>query len=713
MAGPSELPESLIRAQLERILASETFSRSERMSAFLRFVVERTLEGVKLKEQVLASELYGRGAGFDTAADAVVRVDARRLRDKLREYYAEFPQEPVIVSLPKGGYVPAFERNAAVEAAPAQEPVKPVRRVARTLVWGIASTAAVLVTAAWLALPKTPDLPPKIIPLTSYPGDEAQPALSPDGNFVAFRCEPPDQPDQRDICVKAVGVEALQRITVTPEDEHWPAWSPDGKEIAFGRGSQGRQIGIFIASRLGGPERKVSDTGVIAGWTPDGKSVLIRDRVKDEPYGIFQVDLDTLKRRRLTQPSLGDGDWRFEVSPDGATLATIRFTGPGAGDLFLSPMQGGEPRRLTEWNGNLSGVAWMPDGKELVYSLEGRLWRIPADLARPGRGTPIAGIPMQAIGLSISRPGRGHAARLAFKSASHQIGLRRVDLASAGDGETFDRIQRFVPATRVSTPGRFSPDGSRVAFVSNRASAGPELWVAASDGAEPRQLTSFEGSGGMFAGSWSPDGTRILFEMALEGNSDIYVVAAGGGKPLRLTTAPSLERTAEWSRDGKWIYYASLTEGAVSNIWRMPAEGGVAVQITTQGGFEPQESPDGRYLYYVDRVPSGRIGTQAEAHLLRMPTAGGGVETVYDAVTPFRWSVTEKGIYFLRNDGPSCSIYLLPSGGGRARRAGKLPFHIPSALTPGRFTVARDGRWALVNVEEQHEGDIMLLDHFR
>ena len=109
------MPESAIRAQLEEILASEAFSRSERLSRFLRFVVEQTLDGQAegLKEQILACELYGKRTDFDAARDAVVRVDARRLRDKLREYYASASVQPVVIDLPKGGYVPVFEWNVS------------------------------------------------------------------------------------------------------------------------------------------------------------------------------------------------------------------------------------------------------------------------------------------------------------------------------------------------------------------------------------------------------------------------------------------------------------------------------------------------------------------------------------------------------------------------------------------------------------------------
>ena len=92
-AAPHEVPPSLVRAELDRVLGSEIFSRSDRLSAFLRFIVEETLagHGAGLKEQVIAVELYSKGADFNTAADPIVRVDARRLRDKLREYLRGSP----------------------------------------------------------------------------------------------------------------------------------------------------------------------------------------------------------------------------------------------------------------------------------------------------------------------------------------------------------------------------------------------------------------------------------------------------------------------------------------------------------------------------------------------------------------------------------------------------------------------------------------------
>ena len=130
----SDLPDAVIRAQLERILASEVFSRSQQLRRFLSFIVEQSLAGPghSLKESVLAHELYGKGTDFDGGTDPVVRVDARRLRDKLREYY-EGRSDPVVISLPKGSYVPLFEANSASTAQTAHAVVLPGRQEPRSV----------------------------------------------------------------------------------------------------------------------------------------------------------------------------------------------------------------------------------------------------------------------------------------------------------------------------------------------------------------------------------------------------------------------------------------------------------------------------------------------------------------------------------------------------------------------------------------------------
>lgn len=106
--------------ELERILASPGFVQNERMSRFLRFVVERRLEGreVELKESVIGIEVFGRRPDYNPKRDAIVRTEASRLRARLAEYYANGGnRDGLILELPKGGYVPVI-RLADVQPSP-------------------------------------------------------------------------------------------------------------------------------------------------------------------------------------------------------------------------------------------------------------------------------------------------------------------------------------------------------------------------------------------------------------------------------------------------------------------------------------------------------------------------------------------------------------------------------------------------------------------
>ncbi len=103
------------RRQLERVLESPGFSRNERLSGFLRFVVEGHLDSKdhELKESVIAIEVFGRRPDFDSRLDPVVRTEAARLRARLNEYYIkEGKADALVIELPKGGYVPHFREVA-------------------------------------------------------------------------------------------------------------------------------------------------------------------------------------------------------------------------------------------------------------------------------------------------------------------------------------------------------------------------------------------------------------------------------------------------------------------------------------------------------------------------------------------------------------------------------------------------------------------------
>src|SRR5690242_18608608 len=117
---PAEVRGDSIRNELERILSSAGFARNERLSRFLRFVVEQQLagKGGEIKESLIAVEVFGRKPDYNPRQDPVVRIEAGKLRARLAEYYAaEGSTDEWIVDLPKGGYAPVFHaREPAAEA---------------------------------------------------------------------------------------------------------------------------------------------------------------------------------------------------------------------------------------------------------------------------------------------------------------------------------------------------------------------------------------------------------------------------------------------------------------------------------------------------------------------------------------------------------------------------------------------------------------------
>jgi hypothetical protein len=108
-----------VNHHLDQALSSPLFRKAERQSRFLRFVVDVALHSPEatIKEFDIAVAVYGRRPDYDPRTDPIVRVEAARLRARLREYYAVTPPERVRIDLPKGGYLPLF---VSVEEAPAQ-----------------------------------------------------------------------------------------------------------------------------------------------------------------------------------------------------------------------------------------------------------------------------------------------------------------------------------------------------------------------------------------------------------------------------------------------------------------------------------------------------------------------------------------------------------------------------------------------------------------
>ena len=324
-------PTADVRAELDRILASDIFTRSERLSAYLRFIVERTLagEGDTLKEQVLAIGLYGKTADFNTAADPIVRVDARRLRDRLREYYASAPPGDLVISVPKGSYTPAFttlrhseafrsRRGVGSTTPPTKSWTVPAHRIT-TIALAAACVAGVVLYRS--SRKPTALLANVVIDLPAgWSILNQPPAISPDSRHIAFSAVNSD--GQRAIWLRSLDEGAARLLANTTHGVE-PFWSPDGSAIGF-----------FAEGKL-----KVLD---VAGGTA---------------------------RNLCDAPNDSSGTWSasglmlFAPGQDG-TVSAVR-----AGDGAVRPVT-----RLDQAAGDLrhSRPQWLQDGRHFVYLADRR-----------------------------------------------------------------------------------------------------------------------------------------------------------------------------------------------------------------------------------------------------------------------------------------------------------------------------------------------------
>src|SRR6516164_8069589 len=187
--------------QLGKILASEGFARNDRLSAFLRFVVEQELSGCgdQLKESIIGVEVFGRRPDYDVRQDSVVRTEAAKLRTRLAKYYStEGVGDPLTIGLPKGGYKPIFRQGAPdgqdkpeastslqlppVAAEPDQNPARRLKSLPHkhlTRVWmavGIACLAIGLAAIGWWRFHQNAQnapIPIAVLPLINLSPDPA------------------------------------------------------------------------------------------------------------------------------------------------------------------------------------------------------------------------------------------------------------------------------------------------------------------------------------------------------------------------------------------------------------------------------------------------------------------------------------------------------------------------------------------------------------
>ncbi len=253
----------------------------------------------------------------------------------------------------------------------------------------------------------------------------------------------------------------------------------------------------------------------------------------------------------------------------------------------------GEPVRLTFENRLSSAPTWSPDGSQIVLVSGPQHHRNLYRLSFPGATRPEL-LPIGSRGTYLLDPALSSRGDLAYSEVIFDVNIWGFDLS--GPEKSASEPAPLIASTFLDHVPQFSPDGKKIAFASYR-SGNAEIWVCDADGSSPFQLTSFGGPD-CSSPRWSPDSREIAFVFNQAGQREIYVIDLARSKTRRLTINPSHDNAPTWSQDGKWIYFESNRNGE-SRVWRMPAAGGEAVQVTNAGGVSPKVSPDGRDVYFL------------------------------------------------------------------------------------------------------------------
>jgi Tol biopolymer transport system component/DNA-binding winged helix-turn-helix (wHTH) protein len=663
----------------------------------LSLLVQRPGEVVTREEVRRALWAADTFVEFDQGLNTAIKKIRQALDDS-----AESPR--FIETIPRKGY--RFIAPVSGLEISAPEAARPVRRP--PLLWLAAGLILLLVAgfAGWLlnTRTRTADALLVPVPLTSYPGGEWHPSFSPDGNQVAFQWRRPDQ-DHSEIYVKLVGASEPVRLTNSTASSYSPDWAPDGRSIAFLRKLPNAKSGVFLISPLGGPERKLSEVdptpfGSCVAWHPSGKWLVITDKTSpEESPSLFSLSLENGEKRRLTSPTQKtNGDQDPAVSPGGDTLVFTRNSGANTWDLYLVALSEaftakGQPRRIT-FDSTFSYVpAWLPDGRAIVYSSGSPhspdLFKITFSRPgwRPGKPQRLVFATTGARNPTVSRQGR-----LAYSIATIDANIWRLELN--GGRPSAKAPVRLIASTHLDHNPAYSPDGTRIAFASNR-SGSHQIWVSNSDGSGTVQLTFFRGPGYTASPYWSPDGRQIYFGSTAEGRYGVYVISSEGGQPKRLGS----EAPESWSRDGKWVYFHRGDE-----IWKRPAlGGGRMIQITRTGGAQAVESSDGRLLYYLKE-------NEEFTTLWKVPVEGGQETQVLESVCCQNFAVVDQGIYFIPawKGKENSSVQFLSFSTGKVATIATL-----SGAAAYGLSTSYDGRWLLYSQYQPSGSDLWMVENFR
>jgi Tol biopolymer transport system component len=388
--------------------------------------------------------------------------------------------------------------------------------------------------------------------LTSSPGIEWFPSISPDGKWVVFAG---DSPGNRDIFLQSTtGQNAIDLTADSSDDDDQPAFSPDGERIAFRSERDGG--GLFVMGRTGEAPRRVTRAGYGPTWSPDGSTIAYTTRTIDvnPQNGVGQSELWTVDVRSGATRRLGALSNAVDVSwsPHGNRLAvSIQASGTRQSDVVTVDAASGESVPLLTDPAMDWSPVWSPDGRWLYFTSDRsgsmNLWRIAVD-EESGRAL-----------------GRQEALTTPSSLASH------ASIAADGRHLVYSSVLITSNVTRL----RFNPNAGTVEGAPSEVTTGSRPW------ANPDP---------------SPDGQWLTFYSRQNPEGHIYVIRADGTGLRQLTGDNFQDRVPRWSPDGQWITFFSNRSGLPYVLWKVRPDGSELMQATAAGAIYGAWSPDGTRL---------------------------------------------------------------------------------------------------------------------
>jgi Tol biopolymer transport system component len=560
----------------------------------------------------------------------------------------------------------------------------------RTMTWrrpGVigavaASIAALGAVAVWMLMNsgRTSTLTGgQLVLLVSSQERAYQPAISPDGRTIAYIGE--DAAGHTDLFVADTRGEGRVRLTSDDAREENPQVSPDGSRVVFTRvGREADRAEIWTVPLLGGQLRPLVRGAAAPAWSPDGTRLVFVHRLESNGALVLATaNADGSDLKTLLPPDPAYLNVRAPAwSPDGEEVAFIRGRGGVTGELWIVPVAGGAPRRLSNDPTAVfsDDPVFTADGTGIVHASNRggatNIWVMPREGGTPIRVTTGPG-PDEAP--SIARDGT-----LVFGSSRWRNVLLTHNL-STGSSETLLTHSRFLWAPS------FSPDGREVAYSQGEVDGSWHIWIApVSGGGAPRRLTST--AQGEIYPRFTPDGAFVVFHN-WNTPSRIWQVPRTGGPPSLLPIAQSPGDTyADISPDGRSVAFVRADEEG-EHVYLAPVTGGPARRLVPGLGTVPRWSPNGEFIALSqDRTyGTGVSVVRADGTGLRKLTERGG--------WPVWWPDGRQIAYLTVGLDGNQIVEVVPFEGGTPRRLESLRYsgdNYPVAISPdGRLFATTNG----------------------